>query len=136
MTVLADLCRTWLETRRLVFSRHGSFDYCSLLLPQLTCSLNNTLTGCLTVPKIRMFPQVLDKGKTIRAAMRENWFRGFRPGLTVQPQKKVKILKFWLEVKEELYYPSSENKGADQLCRYCTADLRFCFRRGENPVFS
>ena len=27
-----------------------------------------------------------------------------------------------------MYYPSSENKGADQLCGYCKADLRLCFR--------
>ena len=27
-----------------------------------------------------------------------------------------------------LYYPSSENKGADQLRGYRTADLRLCFR--------
>ena len=27
-----------------------------------------------------------------------------------------------------MYYPCSENKGADQLCSYCTADLRLCFR--------
>ena len=26
-----------------------------------------------------------------------------------------------------MYYPSSENKGTDQLCSYCTADLRLCF---------
>ena len=26
-----------------------------------------------------------------------------------------------------MYYPCSENKGADQLCSYCTADLRLCF---------
>ena len=26
-----------------------------------------------------------------------------------------------------MYYPSSENKGADQLCSYCEADLRLCF---------
>ena len=30
----------------------------------------------------------------------------------------------------------SENKGADQLCSYCTADLRLCFRICRNPVFS
>ena len=29
---------------------------------------------------------------------------------------------------EELYYPCRENKGADQLCSYCEADLRLCFR--------
>ena len=28
---------------------------------------------------------------------------------------------------EELYYPSSENKGADQLRSYCEADLRLVF---------
>ena len=29
-----------------------------------------------------------------------------------------------------MYYPCSENKGADKLklCIYCTADLRLCFR--------
>ena len=29
---------------------------------------------------------------------------------------------------EELYYPYSENKGADQLRGYHEADLRLCFR--------
>ena len=42
----------------------------------------------------------------------------------VQSQKQARGLKFWREVEEELYYPSSENKGADQLCG---ADLRLCF---------
>ena len=27
-----------------------------------------------------------------------------------------------------MLYLSSENKDADQLCSYCTADLRLCFR--------
>ena len=27
-----------------------------------------------------------------------------------------------------MYYPCSENKGADQLRSYCEADLRLCFR--------
>ena len=35
-----------------------------------------------------------------------------------------------------MYYPSSENKGADQLRGYREADLRLCFRIGKNPVFS
>ena len=38
-----------------------------------------------------------------------------------------------------MYYPSSENKGADQLrsyCEaYCEADLRLCFRLGRLLVF-
>ena len=35
---------------------------------------------------------------------------------------------------EGLYYPSSENKGADQLRGYREADLRLCFRICKNPV--
>ena len=46
----------------------------------------------------------------------------------VQEQKIARSLKFRIEVEEELYYPSSENKGADQLRSYCEADLRLCFR--------
>ena len=33
----------------------------------------------------------------------------------VQLQKQARRLKFWSYVEEELYYPSSENKGADPL---------------------
>ena len=36
----------------------------------------------------------------------------------VQAQKQARSLKFWSKVEEELYYPSSENKGADQLRSY------------------
>ena len=35
-----------------------------------------------------------------------------------------------------MHYPSSENKGADQLRGYREADLRLCFRLGKNPVLS
>ena len=35
-----------------------------------------------------------------------------------------------------MYYLSSENKGADQLCCYREADLRLCFCMSKNPVFS
>ena len=45
-----------------------------------------------------------------------------------QSQKMVRGLKFWSQVEEESYYPSSENKGADQLRGYREADLRLCFR--------
>ena len=54
----------------------------------------------------------------------------------VQSQKQARGLKFWLEVEEELYYLSSENKGADQLCSYCTDDLCLCFRLSNVLVFS
>ena len=33
----------------------------------------------------------------------------------VQPQKMARGLKFQIQVEEGLYYPYSENKGADQL---------------------
>ena len=46
---------------------------------------------------------------------------------SVQPQKMATSLKFWIEEEEELNYLCSENKGADQLCSICEADLRLCF---------
>ena len=51
-------------------------------------------------------------------------------------QKVARNLKFRIKAEEELYYPYCENKGADQLCSYCEADLRLCFCIGKNPVFS
>ena len=36
----------------------------------------------------------------------------------VQAQNRARSLKFWIYVEEELYYLSSENKGADQLRSY------------------
>ena len=53
----------------------------------------------------------------------------------VQAQKRARSLKFRIYVEEELYYPSSENKGADQLRGYCEADLRLCFRLCRLLVF-
>ena len=46
---------------------------------------------------------------------------------TVQLQKMARSLLFRIYGEEELYYPCSENKSTDQLCNYCTADLRLCF---------
>ena len=46
----------------------------------------------------------------------------------VQAQKRARSLKFWIKVEEGLYYPFSENKGADQLRGYREADLHLCFR--------
>ena len=53
----------------------------------------------------------------------------------VQLQKQARSLKFWSKVEEELYYPVSENKGADQLRGYREADLRLCFRLCRLLVF-
>ena len=53
---------------------------------------------------------------------------------SVQSQKMVRALKFWILKEEGLYYPCSENKGADQLCGYHETDLRLCFRICKKPV--
>ena len=53
----------------------------------------------------------------------------------VQVQKQARSLKFWSYKVEELYYPCSENKGADQLRGYREADLRLCFRLCRLLVF-
>ena len=54
----------------------------------------------------------------------------------MQPQKIVRGLKFQLSKVERLYYLCSENKGADHLCVYRTADLHLCFSICKKPVFS
>ena len=54
----------------------------------------------------------------------------------VQLQKQARSLTFWSYVDEDMYYPSSENKGADQLLGYREADLRLCFRICRLLVFS
>ena len=75
----------------------------------------------------------------IRAATRENRSSGFptRSDINwpVQLQKMAKRLKFWSYVEEELFFPSSENKGTDQLRSYCEADLCLCFHLCRLLVF-
>ena len=46
----------------------------------------------------------------------------------VPAQKQARSLKFRILEEEEVYYPCSENKGADQLRGYREADLHLCFR--------
>ena len=55
----------------------------------------------------------------------------------VLSQTRARSLKFRIEVEEEMYHPSSENKGADQLrsYMYCEADLRLCFHLCRLLVF-
>ena len=76
----------------------------------------------------------------ILAVTQEKWSSGFatrsdtnRP---IQLQKMGRSLEFGIYEDEEFYYQCSKNKGADQLCSYCTADLRLCFRLSKNLVFS
>ena len=55
----------------------------------------------------------------------------------VQSQKQARSLKFPIEEEEEeVFYPCSENKGADQFRSYREADLRLCFHICRLLVFS
>ena len=42
--------------------------------------------------------------------------------------KTARSMEFWILEEDEMCYPRSENKGADQLRGYHKADLRLCFR--------
>ena len=65
------------------------------------------------------------------------WFPNrFDTNRAVQSQKMPRGWKFWIQKVEELCYPCSENKGADQLRGYREADLRLCFRICTLLVFS
>ena len=61
---------------------------------------------------------------------RKTGLQSSRPGLT-QTGKQARSLKFRVQEEDELYYPCSENKDADQLCSYCRADVRLCYRIGK-----
>ena len=56
-----------------------------------------------------------------RATARENQSLDFTTRSDInwvgQPQKMARSLEFYIE-EQVLYYPCSENKGADQLCIY------------------
>ena len=54
----------------------------------------------------------------------------------VQSQKMARSLKIWIKKEEELYYLSSKNKGADQVCSYSEAAVRLWFRKCRLLVFS
>ena len=53
----------------------------------------------------------------------------------LQSPKQARSLKFCIKEEEEVYYPCSENNGADQLRGYRKADLHLCFRLCRLLVF-
>ena len=66
---------------------------------------------------------------------------GFRPGLTktglyIQLQEKASGLKFWIMKKMDHTICIMKTKAPDQLCSYCTADLRLWFRIDKTLLFS
>ena len=68
------------------------------------------------------------------------WYLGFSTrSHTIQPvqsQKMAKSLKFQISKEEGLHYLCSENKDVDQLCSYCTADLRLLFLHRQTSVLT
>ena len=66
------------------------------------------------------------------ALSRQNLSSGFptrsETNQTVQPQKMIRGLNFWIKEEEGLVYLCSENEGADPLCGFRAADLRLCLR--------
>ena len=53
----------------------------------------------------------------------------------VQPQKMARGMEYLIKEVEGLYNLCSQNKSADQLHSYRTADLCLCFRICKNQVF-
>ena len=66
------------------------------------------------------------------------WVASTRSGTNwpVQTMKMARSLKYQIYEEDWLYYMCSINKGADQLCSYCTADLQLCFCIGKKSVLS
>ena len=54
----------------------------------------------------------------------------------VHAQKNARDWNFWIYKVVEVFYPCSENKGADQLRSYYEADLCLCFRICRLLIFS
>ena len=76
----------------------------------------------------------------ILALLLENRSSGFLTrsdtNRALQSLNMARGLKFRIQEVKGLYYPCSENKGADQLRGYREADLCLCFCIYKNPVFS
>ena len=76
----------------------------------------------------------------MQVILRENQSSGFptksATNRAVQSLNMARGLKFWIKKVEVFFFPRSENKGADQLRDYRTADLLLCFRMYRNPFFS
>ena len=93
------------------------------------CERGKWDTNSLFIQWEAMLPLHFKRLGLIRAATSENRSSGFptrsHTNQAAQPQKMARGLKFCISVGEGgLYYPCSENKGADQLRGY------------QNPVFS
>ena len=74
-------------------------------------------------------------GKTLIKQLREKpRLQGSYTNWPVQLKKMTRNFKFRFKKEMNLYYSCSNNKGADQLCSYFTADMCLCFFIGNNHV--
>ena len=90
--------------------------------------LDNSPKGRLPVPSAHSFTST-NRQMSRLVGKPTMWFPNRSDtNRLIQSQKRARSLKFWIYKVEELYYPCSENKGADQLRGYREADLRLCFR--------
>ena len=100
----------------------------------------NVLTQRKTAEKSAyIFQKFISRRNQMSHVMRKPtfWFPTWSDtNQTVQLQQMARDLKFRIYEVEGLYYPFSENKGADQLRSYREADLRLCFRICKMLVFA
>ena len=86
------------------------------------------------------YPKIITSGLLYEPGREKTSLRGFltwsATNRAAQLLNMARDLEFQIQEVEVLYYPCSENKGADKLRRYCEADLRLCFRICKKPVFS
>ena len=117
----ADLRLCFRPCKLLVFSCGGSIFCFPMILHIIhqNCSAQDEKYISRVMRKLTM--SFLNRSDTNRA---------------VQAQKMARGWNLWILKVEKLYYPCSENKGADHLCNYCEADLHLCFRISEIMVFS
>ena len=115
------------KPRRPVFSERGSFIL--LQLHRKFMELINTFFKALMLLYVVLHEPRLRKKRS------SGFLTMFDTNRPVQLQKMIRDLKFCIQEIEGLYYPSSENKGADQLLGYREADLRLLFSHMQKAGF-
>ena len=82
----------------------------------------NLMHGFITLSDTTSFEPRCEKNRSLGFQTRSD------TNQAVQLLDMARGLKFRIQDAEVLYYPDSENKGADQFRGHREADLRLCFR--------